>query len=181
MIHFFGDSFTYGQGCTPEDEYYKKTYNGTQKTWVELISEYQKDDYTNYGMPGCGNQKIIDSVLENIKNIKSGDIVFLSRTHDERIQIPFKEHFMDILPSLVYEYDDVDRKYYETINDYIKFILFPNMNAVINRYDLLFSRIVEYFNTINVDCIRWNVEHHTIYEGKTVDPIIRDGYPGVKD
>ena len=27
MIHFFGDSFTYCQGCTPDHEYYQRVFD----------------------------------------------------------------------------------------------------------------------------------------------------------
>jgi len=181
MIHFFGDSFTYCQGCTQDHEYYKRTYDGTQKTWVELMSEFLNDEHTNYGRPGVGNQKIIDSVVENIKNIKTGDIVFLSRTHDERIQMPYKNHFTDILPGMVYEHDDVNSDYYKTIDDYVKFILFPNFEGVTNRYNSLFHRITEYFESINVKCIRWDVENHTIRDEKAVYSIISDEHPEIND
>lgn len=181
MIHFFGDSFTFGQGCTAEHEYYKRTYDGTQKTWVELIGEYKNDDYKNYGMPGIGNQKILDSVVENLSNIKTGDIVFLSRTHDERLQMPYKNHFIDILPGMVYEHDDVDSDYYKTVNDYVKFILFPHFEGITNRYNVLFNRITEYFESINVKWIRWDVENHTIRDGKAVYSIISDEHSDIKD
>jgi hypothetical protein len=181
MIHFFGDSFTYCQGCTSDHEYYKRTYDGTQKTWIELMSEFLNDEYTNYGRPGVGNQKIIDSVVENIKNIKTDDIVFLSRTHDERLQMPYKNHFTDILPGMVYEHDDINSDYYKTIDDYVKFILFPNFEGVTNRYNTLFHRITEYFESINVKCIRWDVENHTIRDEKAVYSIISDEHPEIND
>jgi hypothetical protein len=182
MIHFFGDSFTFCQGCTPEHEYYKRTYDGTQKTWIKLISEYQNDNYKNYGIPGVGNQKIIDSVIENIKNIKSGDMVFLSRTHDERLQMPHNNHFIDILPGMYkLEYEDDEADYYKTIEDYVKFILFPHFEGVTNRYDRLFSNITQYFESIDVKCIRWDVENHTIKDGQAIYSIISDEYPDIKD
>ena len=181
MIHFFGDSFTYGQGCTPEHEYYQRTYNGTQKTWVELISEYIGDGYINYSRPGIGNQKILDSIIKNLKNIKPNDIVFIARTHDERLQMPYGEYFRDILPSMIYEDNTNDGDYYKTIQEYVKFILFPNFNGVKNRYDELFSSFTQYFNSINVKCIRWNVEEHTIKDNKAIYSIISDEHTDIDD
>ena len=181
MIHFFGDSFTYGQGCTSEHEYYQRTYDGTQKTWVELISEYMGDDYINYSRPGIGNQKILDSIIKNLKNIKPNDVVFIARTHDERLQMPYGEYFRDILPSMIYENNTNDEDYYKTIQEYVKFILFPNFNGVKNRYDELFSSFTQYFNSINVKCIRWNVEEHTIKDNKAIYSIISDEYSDIKD
>lgn len=181
MIHFFGDSFTYGQGCTSEHEYYQRTYDGTQKTWVELISEYIGDGYINYSRPGIGNQKILDSIIKNLKNIKPNDIVFIARTHDERLQMPYGEYFRDILPSMIYEDNTNDGDYYKTIQEYVKFILFPNFNGVKNRYDELFSSFTQYFNSINVKCIRWNVEEHTIKDNKAIYSIISDEHIDIDD
>ena len=69
MIHFFGDSFTQCQGCTQHDAYYTQTYTGTQKTWVDLVSEYIGDNHFNYGNPGGGNDKILDTLQKNLFRI----------------------------------------------------------------------------------------------------------------
>jgi len=181
-IHFFGDSFTYCQGCNSGEEYYDRTYDGTQKTWVSLISERIGLDYVNHAKPGIGNDKILDSVIGNLKNIKPNDVVFLSRTHDERLQIPHKNHFIDILPTLKYQHNSEWRDYYKTIEDYVKFILFPNFEGVTNRYEYLFNSFVEYFDSNNIKCIRWNVDEHTLTnDGRVMYPIISDEYTDIND
>jgi len=188
MIHFFGDSFTYGQGCTSDHEYYKRTYNGTQKTWVELVSEHIGDIHLNYGNPGGGNDKILDTLQKNLFRIKSNDIVFLSRTHDERLQTPYENSgFKDIIPGMLMNNNEVydminEHDYYQSIENYIKFVNFPNFNAIKNRFDVLYISYHRFFEENNIKCIQWRVDDHTLdNDGNAKYSIISDEIPEIND
>lgn len=188
MIHFFGDSFTHCQGCTQHDEYYKQTYDDTQKTWVDLVSEYIGDAYFNYGNPGGGNDKILDTLQKNLFRIKPNDVVFLSRTHDERFQTPYGDVTLkDIIPGMLMDnhhvYDVVNEfDYYQSIENYIKFVHFPNFNAIKNRFDILFESYQRFFDRNNIRCIQWKVDEHTLdNDGRAKYPIISDEKPEIND
>lgn len=195
MIHFFGDSFTYGQGCTPEHEYYRRTYDGTQKTWVEMVGNYFDDRFINYAKPGVGNQKIIDSIIENLSNISKGDLIVIGRADDSRFSVPYYRKYdnktefssqMDIIIGVLIDrlghYKTWPDDYYESILGYIEHVHVPNMNTIVERYDSLFNSFVDYFNKNNNKCIIWNVEDNLLSEdGSSKYPIISDEYPDIND
>lgn len=191
MIHFFGDSFTYGQGCTPEHEYYKQTYNGTQKTWIELVSEYIGSEFKNYGRPGISNQQIIDTIIEKLKSINENDIVVISRTHDSRFIIPsidvpnINQHHnvtIGMFEEGITQYGEMSQEYYDGVKSYIENVFVPNLDAVTFRYDSIFKHLKYYFESRNIKVVEWNVDDHILTEdGRAKYPIISDEYPNIKD
>ena len=169
MIHFFGDSFTYCQGCTTDHEYYQRTYNGTQKTWVELVSEYKQDTYINLGRAGIGNQSIIDIIITQLHMIKEGDTVIIGRADDSRFMVPhvtdnFNGYHNILVGSLIDRSCDSmkewDLNYYNSLVDYTKYVHVPNETPIIQRFDYLYNSLVEYFNGKNVNVIFWKVNEH---------------------
>lgn len=191
MIHFFGDSFTYGQGCTPEHEYYKKTYDSTQKTWVELVSEYVGSEFENYGRPGISNQQIIDTIIEKLKSINENDIVVISRTHDSRFIIPnidvpnINQHHnvtIGMFEEGITQYGEMSQEYYDGVKSYIENVFVPNLDAVTFRYDSIFKHLRHYFEFRNIKVIEWNVDDHTLTDdGRAKYSIISDEYPTIND
>lgn len=75
---FFGDSFTYGDGCLPGFEYYEKYPNPSGKIWTTIISEKYNFIERNLAERGCSTPMIINTLINNLSNIKSGDMVILS-------------------------------------------------------------------------------------------------------
>jgi len=191
MIHFFGDSFTYCQGCNQGEEYYDRTYDGTQKTWVELFSKYVGDEFKNYARPGISNQQIIDIVIEKLKSINEGDVVILSRTHDSRFIIPsvdtpnINQHHnvtISMFEEKVTQYGEMNQEYYDGVKSYIEKVFVPNLDAVTFRYDSIFKHLKYYFESRNIKCIRWNVDDHTLTEdGRAKYSIISDEYNDIND
>ena len=191
MIHFFGDSFTYCQGCTQDHEYYKRTYDGTQKTWVELMSEFLNDEHTNYGRPGISNQTVIDILIQNLKNISAQDTVILCRGTDSRFKVPYsyptgKPRFYEILIHMFFEKlypkGDFSNEYYETLANYIKNIWIPNLQSVTDRYDILYNSFKEYFEVNNIKIIIWNLDENLLNKnGSVVYPIIAQEYDDIDD
>jgi len=84
---FFGDSFTWGQGCRPKDAYYQFTINNIGKRWSEIICDTYNLKEINLGKNGASNPYIINTIIENIKNIKSGDFVFIGKTIPMRTMV----------------------------------------------------------------------------------------------
>jgi len=187
MIHFFGDSFTYCQGCTSDHEYYKKTYNGTQKTWVELISEHIGDDFINNGISGVGNQRIFDSIIENLYNIQENDIVFLSRASDTRFMVPndngsHDQIIINLLLDLDYKYKYWNEDAHIAVREYFKKIIVPYLPAVTGRFDDIFFFFKKYFKSRNIKVVEWNVDEHTLTEdGRAKYSIISDEHPEIDD
>ena len=187
MIHFFGDSFTYCQGCTIEHEYYQKTYDGTQKTWVELISQYIGDDFINNGLSGVGNQRIFDCIIENLYNIKENDIVFLSRASDTRFMAPndngsFDQIIINLLLDLDYKYKYWNEDAHTAVREYFKKIIVPYLPAITGRFDDIFYFFKKYFESRNIKLVEWKVDEHTLTEdGRAKYSIISDEYPDIND
>tara|TARA_B110000858_G_scaffold127384_1_gene144969 strand:- start:208 stop:990 length:783 start_codon:yes stop_codon:yes gene_type:complete len=90
-VWFFGDSFTYGHGCHPGYEYYERYPKIREKTWTDLISEKLNLEQVNMGISGNSNAYILKQLIENLKNFKSGDYIFLTNTLPVRIVYPTKE------------------------------------------------------------------------------------------
>lgn len=187
MIHFFGDSFTYGQGCTPEHEYYQRTYDGTQKTWVELISEYIDDEYINNGLSGVGNQRIFDSIIEHLYIIKENDVVFLSRASDTRFMAPneagnHEQVIINLLLDLNYKYKNWNDDTHHAVREYFKKVIVPHLPAISARFEDIFFYFKRYFESRNIKVIEWNVDEHILTEdGKAKYSIISDEYTDIND
>ena len=187
MIHFFGDSFTYGQGCTPDHEYYQRTYDGTQKTWVELMSEYIDDDYKNHSKPGIGNQRLFDIIIENLYLIDSDDLVIISRASDTRFMAPNSEgtHEQVIINLLLddnYKYPYWTDESHVAVREYFKKVLVPYLPSVSGRFDTLFYSIERYFKSRGISFLHWKVDDHILTDdGKAKYSIISDEHPDIND
>lgn len=79
---FFGDSFTYGDGCREGFEYYTQYPNG--KLWTTIVSEKLGLSEKNLGRPGNSIPMILNELITNLSNFKSGDCVFLTDTFPTR-------------------------------------------------------------------------------------------------
>ena len=88
---FFGDSFTFGDGCRVGYEYYEKYPTLRENIWTDLISEKLNLEQVNKGIPGNSNGYILKQLIENLINFKSGDYIFLSDTLPIRVLYPNKE------------------------------------------------------------------------------------------
>jgi len=76
-IYFFGDSFVANTGCRPQDSYYKKTFDGSQRTWTEILSEKYGKEEVNLGSPGLSNFDILNTVWKYIGDINEKDSVVI--------------------------------------------------------------------------------------------------------
>ena len=88
----FGDSFSAGNGCYPEEVYppkYKQTENDL--IWPEILAKELKMELNNRAMGLNSNDKIIDSIIDNYYSILEGDIVIIGKTFPSRFDIPTKK------------------------------------------------------------------------------------------
>ena len=92
----FGDSFTEGHGCKSiQVPYYYKKFKDyidiNKKIWPELLSDSLKLELVNLGKNGISNEWIADTIIANIKNISTNDMVILQTSTAGRYDFPFKK------------------------------------------------------------------------------------------
>ena len=117
----FGDSFTYGQGCLPGDEYYEYTDLPTESTWPTIISNKLQLEEVNKGLPGNSTPYIIKQVIDNLSNFNTDDTVILSDTHSTRT-ILFNRRLKKIQPvaaEIVY-WQDLNKNSKHFLESYFK-------------------------------------------------------------
>ena len=112
---FFGDSFTNGDGCKPEDSYYKKYPNG--KLWTTRVSNHFEMNEKNISRGGCSNQYILNNIILNLPNIDEKDIVILS----------------DTIPTRTLWYDDTNEQRHSIIEE-SESVFHNNQDKVILNY-----------------------------------------------
>lgn len=76
--YFFGDCFTYGEGCKPGYQYYDTT--PTKKIFSEILSEKWNVIEDNKSLIGNTNDTIISQVVETLEYITEGDYVVMLPT-----------------------------------------------------------------------------------------------------
>lgn len=84
----FGDSFTYGVGWSDD---YKKWKGYDPKPHTQIVTETLNLNSCNFAYPGYSNDMIFDIFCENIKNIKSDDIVEFGWAPTERFRLGSKD------------------------------------------------------------------------------------------
>jgi hypothetical protein len=98
----FGDSFTKGTGCEMSDEYHINYFKDGNKIWPSWLSELLNTDLENCGFGGYSNDMILDSIIDNWKDIKKGDIVLIGFTYPHRFDVPIDGK----LQSIVHNFSD---------------------------------------------------------------------------
>lgn len=117
----FGDSFTYGQGCLPGDEYYEYTDPHTESTWPTIVSTKLQLEEVNKGLPGNSTPYIIKQVIDNLSNFNTDDTVILSSTHSTRTVL-FNRRLKKIQPvatEIVY-WQDLNKNSEHFLESYFK-------------------------------------------------------------
>lgn len=175
-LFVYGCSFTYGNGCLPYDEYYKKhRKNEDDLIWPEIVANEIGYKLYNYGMGAISNDTIFDNIIETFDTITEGDIVILQKTFTHRFDIaptrkknqPYFRQFITITPNsqetLKYEgYDtsEIDSILYNT------WLMDNELNDM--RVDNRFNFFKKLFLLKGVKkCIYWDVIKHTdknVYE-----------------
>lgn len=75
-VWFFGSCLTWGFGCRPSFEYYKKYTTENDKIWIERVAEHFNYNMVDKSIRAkATNFDILKSLILNLKNIKEGDIV----------------------------------------------------------------------------------------------------------
>jgi hypothetical protein len=149
-IWTFGDSFTEGNGCLPNELYtlsYKKSNDDL--IWNELVANHLGFKLINLGFGRYSNDKIIDSIIKNYKLISKEDIVIIGSTFYNRFDVPYDNKLLTISPTNL-----------PADNSELLLEMIPIMDSVLlkNRQLNRFSFLIELFKSNDVSTIFWEVE-----------------------
>lgn len=146
----FGDSFTGGNGCLPNEEYtlkYKKS--NEDLIWPEILSKHFNIRLLNMGHGGYSNDKIIDSIIRSYQFINKNDIVIIGNTFYNRFDIPHNNELLTLSPT------NLPKE-----NNELFMELIPIMDSMLlkERYVNRINFIKKLFEDKGIKCIIWEVE-----------------------
>jgi|TARA_B110000261_G_C13043949_1_gene341462 hypothetical protein len=150
---FFGDSFTRGNGCHPNHEYYKSSYTHGCERWTTTISKTLDMTEVNTAMGGESNLGILNSLISNIKNIKKGDCVILGDTRPVRVS-SFDDSGtrINIINDPHFNYTQGNSKY---IFDYIYHEIVPKEDMYLEFYQKMFKELLDELKRRGVHTYYW--------------------------
>jgi hypothetical protein len=111
----FGDSFTEGDGCRNNDNYNINYFKEGDKIWQVWLSELLNSNLKNCGVGGYSNDMILDSIINNWKDIKKGDIVFIGFTYSHRFDVPIDNKFQSIVHDFSEKNNNLTSDEFETL------------------------------------------------------------------
>ena len=175
-IWTFGDSFTNGYGYIDDGTYvyeneshkkYIKYKKESDDVWPNLLSKELNYNLKNLSKGGFSNDKILDSIFENINQFEKDDIVIISRTFNSRFDVPdiktssyFKtihgERLQLIKDNMKFMYDIDDKFEQETILNYG--VLFMGNPLYKQRNDLRFKSFEKIIEKLVYRVIMWDVD-----------------------
>lgn len=83
--YFFGDSFTFGEGCHNGFEYYDSVEYDDKRIWPTILSETLNVKEVNHAKRGASSPEILRLILEYSPIFKKGDYVIFSDSLPNRI------------------------------------------------------------------------------------------------
>jgi len=95
----FGDSFTAGNGCLPNEDYTRYKISNEDLVWPEIVASKLNFKLINLGMGAYSNDKIIDSIIENYNLINNDDLVIIGSTFYNRFDVPDNDSLLTISPT----------------------------------------------------------------------------------
>ena len=171
-IWCFGDSFTAGDGLRPGEDFYENNRKEGDKRWPEWIEEWTNIDVINKGKSGSSNDMILDSIILNFDEIKSGDCAIISKTLSNRYDIPYKSKTGEQVLVPIYAnwvenvsanqeiIDSFDTERLETIINFQYY--FSSHDLYAKRQDIRLDFIIKRLKEKNVNVFFW--EWYKIYE-----------------
>jgi hypothetical protein len=162
----FGDSFTYLHECDKNNENYYSKYkiNENDLHWSEIVSIKLNLKLFNFGYGSFSNYRIIDSIIENFDLIEKNDIIIISKTFYNRIDIPNDSDlkFTTITPSA----DKLLKKLGFSENEMFGILFYNTLvdnKNFIERVDKIYDFIKKMIKNKEVKkCIFWNVSDYML-------------------
>ena len=161
-IHFFGDSFTYGDGCRSGFEYYKTQPMDIINLWPNIVASNLDMNVNNKGVSGNSNSAIFRSVVNELSNINSGDVVVIGKSDSSRFELSINNQMNNFLVGLDYNsLDRYDKKINNLIKLYERYIQVPNYEFLDDELNSQFKNIISILNRLEVHTIKWC--YHDLY------------------
>ena len=185
-LFVFGCSFTEGNGCHLNEPYAKKYKKSEDDLiWPEYVAKKLNLNLHNFGRGLTGNDRILDSIIDNYDKIDEGDIVIIQKTFSHRFDVCNTNqygisHWQTITPTSLNSlekmgyYDDDILSLTKTLSMIDSDL---NNQRWIHRFNF-FKRILISDKKVK-ECIFWDLEsgYHTKWERIVqVDPDINDGH-----
>lgn len=172
-LFIFGDSFSFGDGCRPEDEYYIKSEYKVKKIWPELLSDELNLKLNMYAGRGYSNQETLRLLNQNLYKIRKNDIVIIGLTDYYRFELFSNRGFYRFFYGSFKNIDDIDNlefikdddtyedEWCKAVEQYGKYIHYPYHLTYINNLYKSFTSIYEFLNTNEIKTILWTWEWST--------------------
>jgi len=189
-IWFFGDSFTYGDGCVEDrpvnGEYHKLNPFGV--LWRNGVADHFNMNQINKSAGGASNDWIINSLIEEIVNIQPNDIVVFGLSWSERFQLinkEFKIHQNFLTqqftnpdnPNDLVILDPTDKKYNDELYNMLKLFSIEyriQHGEILKLYQYAqASNLLKKIKQSNVKTLLWDITNQHQYE--TIDEVIGNG------
>ena len=171
----FGDSFTFGDGCNPYDDYYKQYPEKVSFKWNQLVANHYNYELKDFSKNGAPNSWILRQLVNNIDKIDEGDLVSINFTGPFRFEIPNPNQTDDLQPVLSQIINEENPLFEEfapnsnentAIYNYIKYIylmdIYKNDKKVTEGYQLIdrfiqrqFDSICRLFKKNNIRFVKW--------------------------
>ena len=196
----FGDSFTFGSGvvCKDPDHFDIYWYGNTyiNHAFHSILGEKYNLQVHNKGTEGDSNAGISETILTNLANIKSGDVVIIGQTAPDRELLigeyfdgspwPYtlNHHFCTTpIEELDYYLSDDMKKIWREASDYWFNVIAEKNHVRDLYYKMILMKWQAYFKSIDVKCVVWSNHLWGVYENliswtKESEPeyIIDDGH-----
>jgi len=159
---FFGDSFTYGEGCREGFEYYDKIEYDDKRIWTTIVSDKLNLKEKNLGERGCATPKIFSNVIECINEFKEGDYVIISDSLPNRILgVNEKLKKVQSITTDIFEeeyhldnfFESNDSKY--TMMEYLHQNIIPNETVWRIFYERQIEQLQKFLLSKNINCYYW--------------------------
>ena len=175
-LFVYGCSFTYGNGCLPNEIYTKKYKKSKDDLiWPEIIAKETGYKLYNHAMGAISNDCIFDNIIETFDLVSQGDIVIIQKTFTHRFDIaptrkknhPYLRKFITITPQSeeALKYEGYSSSEIESIL-YNTWLMDNELNDM--RVDNRFNFFKKLFLLKGVKkCIYWDVIKHmdeSVYE-----------------
>jgi uncharacterized protein YozE (UPF0346 family) len=161
----FGDSFTFNKKLD-ECEYAIGYRNDGDTYWTNIISEKLGLELHNFGYGSLSNDRILDSIIENIDLINTGDVVIVGKSFNNRFDIPNPYEFEK--PDIIHNFKTISPHSIDILisegfskSEAESIIFYGHVyddTAFIKRHDLRFKFIEKYLKNKKIyDVIFWEV------------------------
>ena len=186
---FFGDSFTFGDGCEKLQggEYIKKFPDGI--LWTTEFARHFNMNEKNMGINGGSNDTILNTLITQMVNIKPNDIVIFGLSFPERFQLinKYTNSFMDYSPHVffnpsrtddTYKFDLKDGEYnnklFELIKQYITEFRIPHGEILQEYSKTQAESLLQILQRNGVTTFIWDIQSNA-NAFESIDDIINNG------